>query len=196
MKRILLMVCVGVFAVNSYTQNKVLPADIQIKTSLLAAPEMFKDGAKVLGYDESGKLITLREGSNGLICLADDPFKEGIHVACYSDKLEAYMSRGRELIGEGKTEKEKREIRKVEIDAGKLAMPSEPAAVYVLTGDDENYDTSTGELSKSHLRFVFYKPYMTAGSTGLPTKPQGPGIPWLMDADTHRAHIMVTPPRN
>jgi len=105
------------------------------------------------------------------------------------------MARGRELIAEGKSEKEKREIRQKEFEEGKLKMPEEVTMVYVLTADEEDLDRKTGEFSTSYIRYVFYKPYMTTESTGLPDKPQAAGMPWLMDAGTHRSHIMITPPR-
>lgn len=93
-------------------QSKVPAIDSQIKTVLYACPEMYQNDATILGYSPSGELITLRKGKSGMVCLADDPTKEGISVACYSDKLEQYMARGRELIASGKTETEKQEIRK------------------------------------------------------------------------------------
>lgn len=178
-----------------FSQSKILSAEVQIATATLAAPDMYRDSATVLGYNAKGKLVTLREGTNELVCLANDPNKDGISVACYSVELEPFMARGRELIAEGKTEKEKREVRQKEIEAGTLKMPNEAAAVYVLTADDKDLNTKTGELENSHIRYVFYKPYMTGKNTGLPTKPQGMGMPWLMDPGTHRAHIMITPPR-
>lgn len=177
----------------AFAQNDIPSKESQILTALLAAPEMYQNGAKVLGYNQTGAFVTLREGNNGLVCLADDPKVKGISVACYSDQLEPYMARGRELIAEGKTEEEKREYRKKEIDEGKLKMPSEPAAVYVVTANEEDYNIKTGALKKSKIRYAFYKPYMTVESTGLPTKPSQPGMPWLMDPNTHRSHIMVVP---
>lgn len=174
-------------------QSKIPSADSQIKTALYACPEMYQADAKVLGYNQKGELITLREGNNGMICLASDPKRDGISVSCYSDKLEAYMERGRDLIAEGKTEAEKRDLRKKEIDAGTLVMPKEPAAAYMVTAKQEDHDVDSGELKQSKIRYVLYKPYMTAAETGLPTKPGAPGMPWLMDADTHRSHIMITP---
>lgn len=165
----------------------------QIKTALYACPEMYQDGAKILGYNQKGELMTLREGNNGMICLANDPKRDGVSVSCYSDKLEAYMARGRELVANGKDEVEKRDLRKKEIDAGTLMMPKEPAAAYMVTAKKEDYNMASGELKHSKMRYVLYKPYMTGAETGLPTKPSAPGMPWLMDANTHRSHIMITP---
>ncbi len=189
-------VLIAVFALGSmsaFAQSKILAKEVQIKSAVLAAPEMMRDGATVLGYNNEGKLVTLREGSNELVCLADDPNKEGISISCYSVELEPYMARGRELITEGKTEEEKRNARKIEIDAGTLKMPAEPAIVYVLGAEEADLNAKTGEIENSRIRYVLYKPYMSGKSTGLPTKPQAPGMPWLMDADTHRSHIMISP---
>lgn len=189
----LLFVSVLAFAFSASSQNKILPKEIQIKSAVLAAPEMYQDGATVLGYNADGKLISLREGTNGMVCLADDPNKEGISIACYGAELEPFMARGRQLTAEGKSNEEKQEVRKQEIDAGTLTMPAEPSMVYVLAAEDKDFNPQTGELENSRIRYVLYKPYMTGESTGLPTKPQTPGMPWLMDAGTHRAHIMITP---
>ena len=193
MKIIFVMTCLfGMFQLQA--QN-ILPADVQIKTAVLAAPEDQRANVTVLGYDSSGKLITLREGSGQLICLADDPNKKGISVACYSKKLEPFMARGRELLAEGKTEAQKQEIRKAEADAGTLKMPDAPSMLYVLTGKDKDYNKATGEVQNAHVRYVIYVPYATLESTGLAPKPSTPGMPWLMDPGSYKAHIMITPPR-
>ncbi len=193
MKNLFLLATILCFS-SAIGQTEMPSAESQIKTALYACPEMYQDGAKILGYSQKGELTTLREGTNEMICLASDPTRNGISVSCYSDKLEPYMNRGRALVAEGKTEVEKRDIRKTEIDAGTLEMPKEPAALYVVTAKKEDYDMGSGELKNSKIRYVFYKPYMTSLETGLPSKPQAPGMPWLMDANTHRSHIMITPP--
>ena len=189
----LLTLFVFAFAFSAFSQSKISPKKIQIEIAVLAAPKMYQEAATVLGYNEEGKLVTLRKGTNGMVCLADDPSSEGISVACYAAELEPFMARGRELAAEGKSNLEKREIRKNEIDAGTLKMPAEPSMVYVLTGKENGYNTKTGELQASKIRYVLYKPYMTGESTGLPTTPEAAGMPWLMDAGTHRSHIMITP---
>lgn len=182
------------FLNNSYAQE-ILAPEIQIKTALLAAPSDERESATVLGYNQSGKMVTLKKGSGNLVCLADDPKQKGISVACYSAKLEPFMARGRELVTEGKTEAQKQEIREHEAADGKLKMPDAPSMLYVFTGADENYDKATGELKDGRTRYVIYVPYATLESTGLAAKPSVPGMPWLMDPGTYKAHIMITPPK-
>lgn len=179
-----------------YSQNgkgTILPKEIQIKTAILPVPEGSSTDIMVYGYDANGDFIVLREGTSNLVCLADDPHKEGISVSCYSKKLEPFMKRGRELRAEGKDVMEIREIRGKEISKGTLDMPREPSMMYVYYGTDEDYDPTTGELANGQFRYVIYIPYATTESTGLPDKPHAKGMPWLMDPGTHRAHIMVGP---
>lgn len=194
MKHMLILSCL-LFA-GSLSAQEILPIEIQIKTALLAAPDDQRTDATVLGYNSAGKLITLKQGAGNLVCLADDPRKKGIEVDCYAARLEPFMARGRELLAEGKTEEQKQTIRKQEIESGKIKMPEGQSMLYVLKGTDENYNKATGELKDGHLRYVIYVPYATIASTGLPAKPSLPGMPWLMDPGTYKAHIMITPPKN
>jgi hypothetical protein len=71
-------------------------------------------------------------------------------------------------------------------------MPHEPRMLYVLTGTA--FDPATGAIADAYERWVLYVPFATAESTGLPTAARV-GAPWLMDAGTAGAHIMITPPR-
>lgn len=185
---------ISFLALGTFTVYAQIPSkDVQIKTAVLPAPEKEKDAAMVYGYNEAGELIVLREGTNNLVCLGDNPAKEGISVSCYTKKLEPFMARGRELSAQGKDFKEKREIRGKEIAEGTLFIPREPSMMYVYYGKQENYNPETGELQEGKFRYVIYTPFATTESTGLPDKPHAPGMPWLMDPGTHRAHIMVGP---
>ncbi|MGB5555816.1 MAG: hypothetical protein WBM83_14255 [Flavobacteriaceae bacterium] len=195
MKNILLFVA-SFSLLSCVAQEKkaeILPAEIQIRTATLPAPDEDKEGAMVYGYNPQGQMVVLREGSNNLVCIGDDPNKEGISVACYSKALEPFMKRGRELTAEGKDTKEKREIQGAEVSAGMWQMPIVPSMTYIYYGSDGAYDKSTGELGDGQYRYVIYTPFATAESTGLPTKPHEKGMPWLMDPGTFRAHIMVGP---
>ena len=182
---------IGCFA--QIEEGTILPDEIQIVTATLPAPEADKAGAMVYGYNAEGELVLLRDGTNNLVCVADNPAREGISVACYSKKLEPFMARGRELSKEGLNFEEKMKIRGDEVANGTLKMPDVPSMMYVYFGKDENYDPSTGALKDGKFRYVIYTPFATTESTGLPDKPHAPGMPWLMDPGTHRAHIMVGP---
>jgi len=165
---------------------------VQIAGAVRAAPEDLREGAAVLGYDAQGKLVKLREGKNELICLASDPEKTAFNVACYHRDLEPYMARGRELVAQKVTGKERNDIRWKEVSDGKLTMPKEPRTLYVLTGS--GFDSATGKVSDAYLRWVIYVPFATPESTGLSTKASD-SAPWLMFPGTAGAHIMINPPK-
>ncbi|AWW28745.1 hypothetical protein DN752_00555 [Echinicola strongylocentroti] len=186
------------FASFSYSpgQSSIPPKDIQIKVAVLAAPEENRKGAKVYGYNAQGEFTVLREGENEMICIGDDPKQNGLSVACYQEDLEPFMQRGRELKKEGKSFREIFDIREEEVQAGSLTMPDNGATLFVLTADEKEVDWSKGKVLDGNFRYVVYIPYATVESTGLPLKPEAPGMPWIMDPGTHRAHIMITPPKD
>ena len=166
--------------------------EVQVAAADLAAPDAMRASATVLGWTNDGQVVTLRKGTGPLICLADDPRDEYWSVACYHRSLEPFMARGRELVRQGVTGKEREQARWNEIRDGKLNMPY-GAILYVLGG--KGYDPATGTVSEPHLRWVIYTPGATSASTGLPTKARGPGEPWLMFEGTPGAHIMISPGR-
>jgi hypothetical protein len=166
----------------------------QITAAVQALPQNMQEEATVKGYDPNGDLVTIREGSNGLICLADDPSDDRYHVACYQESLEPFMARGRELEREGKSRGEKQQIRKEEIESGTLSMPDGPAALYSLSGPADGFDYKRNKLRYAKALRVVYIPYATVESTGLPPSPIGAGAPWLMNPGTPWAHIMISAP--
>lgn len=166
-------------------------AEDQIAATILAAPEELRAGAAVLGYGADGKLTELRKGTNEMICLASDPKGTRFSASCYHKDLEPYMARGRELAAQGIAGNERNEkYRWKKIKEGKLKMPKEPRMLYVMSG--KGYDAASGKVTDGVVRWVIYIPYATAESTGLSTKSKR-GEPWLMDAGTPGAHIMMTP---
>ncbi len=182
-----------VFVATAAAAQDVPPPAAQIAGAVLAAPEDRRAGAKVLGWDAAGKVVTLREGTNDQVCVADNPKVDGFNVACYHKELDPFMARGRELTAQGVTEDKDRDgTRWKEIDGGKLAMPKEARTLAVTTG--KSFDAATGQVTDAYTRWVLYVPYATGASTGLTTKP-APGVPWLMDPGTPGAHIMISPER-
>jgi len=167
----------------------------EISQAILAAPAADRDAATILGWDQDGVFKTLREGTNELVCISDNPEKDGFEVACYHRDLDPYMARGRELRASGKNGREIRAIRTQEVEAGTLSWPSTPEMLYIFTGDEGTFDVEAGTVVNPYLRYVVYVPYATAESTGLPTQPMAPGAPWIMEPGSHRAHIMIVPPK-
>lgn len=164
-----------------------------IATALMAAPEDKRTESTVIGYNMAGEFVTLKEGTNEFICLADNPTQEGFNAAAYHKELEPFMARGRALKAEGKSPKEIFDIREEEIKSGKLKMGSSGTTLHLYYGPTAKYDQETAMVEDAIYRYVVYMPFATGASTGLPEKPKLRNHPWLMDAGTHKAHIMISP---
>lgn len=163
-----------------------------IATSLMAAPKESRSGCKVIGYNMAGEFVTLKEGTNEFIVLADDPKKNGFNAACYHKDLEPFMARGRALRAEGKSADEIFDIREAEMKAGELEIAT-GLTLHIYYGDKAMYDPKTFKVEDAQLRYVVYMPWATAASTGLPETPLASNHPWIMNPGTHRAHIMISP---
>jgi hypothetical protein len=187
------MIVVSTFLLASAALAADAPSpEVQIAAALLPAPAELRDGAAVLGYNAQGEVVTLREGKNELICLANNPANTRFSVACYHKDLEPYMARGRELAAQKITGDKSHEVRWKEIADGKLSMPREPRTLYVMVGT--GFDAASGKITNSYLRWVIYVPYATPETTGLSTKASD-NAPWLMYPGKAGAHIMINPPR-
>tara|TARA_R110002111_G_C5925864_1_gene366346 strand:+ start:221 stop:904 length:684 start_codon:yes stop_codon:yes gene_type:complete len=163
-----------------------------IATALMAVPEAGRANCKIIGYNMAGEFVTLKEGDNEFIVLADDPKKDGFSAACYHKDLEPFMARGRALKAEGKKHNDIFDIREAEMTAGDLTIPS-GATLHIYYGAKTLYDAETSKVDGAQLRYVVYMPWATAESTGLPANPVAPNHPWIMNPGTHRAHIMISP---
>ena len=164
----------------------------QVTAAVLPLPPTMRAAARVLGYDASKKLVELRVGTNGMTCLADEPGDERFHVACYATSMEPFMGRGRELRAQGVKGDAVDSTRFKEVRDGKLKLPTQPAALYSLTGKVSGWNAATGQLTGAGRLYVVYVPGATEASTGLSAVPQKDG-PWLMYPGTPKAHIMFVP---
>jgi hypothetical protein len=167
-----------------------LRANQQIAAAVVAAPPEFRSDATVLGYGADGQLRPLRTGAGGMVCLGPNPAQKEFHVACYHRSLEPFMARGRALRAGGLVGQQVDSARFAEIRAGTLQMPTQPAALYSLSGG--TLDSATGVVTGAQPLFVIYVVGATPESTGLPTTPAKDG-PWIMSPGTPRAHIMFVP---
>ena len=167
------------------------PREWVIAATALAAPAPLREGAEVRGWTEDGRLEVLRPGTNGIICLADQPGDERFAAACYHESLEPFMERGRQLRREGVEGMARNEARWAEIEAGTLPMPV-AGMVYNLGFPNDDFDPATIDPATGGRLQALYMPGATPESTGVPAAP-GDG-PWLMFPGTPSAHIMISLP--
>jgi len=174
----------GAAAQQSTPPNRV----VQIEQAVLAAPPSMQQGATVLGYGGEARaedpLTLLREGTNELICLADDPGAREFHVACYHRSLDDFMALGRRLKAAGMGRKEIMDARYAALEAGEFAMPGR-ASLFSVSAEGGPED-----LEGARRLAVVYVPGATAEELGLPSRPDGDS-PWLMLPGTPWAHIMI-----
>ena len=168
------------------------PPAFQIAAAVSPLPEKLRDGARVLGYDASGKLVALRRGTNDMVCVADDPAGPRFHVACYHRSLEGFMARGRELHAQKKSREAIDSIRLRDVRLGRYTMPSKPAGLYQYFAARDSVDMTTGVVNGAQYLYVVYTPYATYNNTGISETPVDGG-PWVMFPGKPWAHLMIAP---
>jgi hypothetical protein len=164
-------------ATMSFAAQKTV--DQQADEAVLALPEHLRDGAAVVRY-VAGKRVVLRQGTNGMICQPDDPDTPGIAIWCYPKAHDAYARRWYELEAKGNKPSEVDGMIADEIKAGKLEWPD--VAV--------NYNLRGGSLDNAVPLTVVFVPFATGESIGI-SEERDFHRPWLMNAGTAFAHIMI-----
>jgi hypothetical protein len=194
MTRTFTFLSTAVFATRTLTAQQpapttpvIAPAAEQIAAAVTALPEDMRAGATVLGYVTAGKLVTLREGKNDMICLAQEPGAKSFHSACYHKSMDPFMARGRMLRAQGVTGAQVDTVRFAEVKSGRITMPEQPAMLYQIFGG--TFDPATAKVTGGNSLYVTYIPFATSESTGISTKPTDKG-PWIMFPGTPKAHIM------
>ena len=163
-------------------------AAYQIAAAVTPLPEEMRSGATVVGYTALGKpVVTLRQGTNDMICLLPDPSSSQFHAACYHKSMEPFMARGRALRAAGITGGQVDSVRFAEVRAGKLKLPTQPAMLYQIFGG--SFDSVTTKASGGNSLFVTYIPFGTPETTGISARPSTTS-PWIMFPGTPKAHIM------
>ena len=165
------------------------PAKWQVSSAVLPLPDSMRAGAAVLGY-QNGKLVSLRRGTNDMICLADNPAQKGFEASCYHRSLEPFMARGRALRAAGITERHAIDsARLADVRSGRLRMPRGPAMLASLFADNDDFDPRS-RPEKSSMLHVIYLPYATESSSGISSAP-AKDRPWLMYGGKPWANVML-----
>jgi hypothetical protein len=153
--------------------KKMSSAEI-VRSATSAAPRDIGEHASVVAPDANGKLATIRPGTNGWTCLADEPDTPGLDPMCLDKQsmlwLQSLMSH-----------------------APKPANTA-PGIIYMLQGGSDisatdPYATKTDHFIESPPHYMIMWPY-DAKSTGFSTSPKKTGT-WIMWAGTPYAHLMI-----
>jgi hypothetical protein len=161
----------------------------EIADAVSPLPAGMQAGAEVRAH-RGGTLAEIRAGTNGMICLADDPDREGFHAACYHQSLEPFMARGRALRAGGMSAEATDSARLAEYESGKLPLPTPGATLYSISSDDDAFDPSGGVPAGTRGLYVVYLPYATEASIGVSATPAR-DRPWLMFPGKPTAHVMI-----
>jgi hypothetical protein len=168
-----------------------------IAAAVLPLPEQLRAGATVVRLDDSLQPQILRQGTNGMVCIADrtGPKDDRFDVRCYRDSFIPVVYRAFQLgyavagakVGD-------------EIKAGKLQLSNQPTAGYRCFGPASGYDASSNSLSPAvDCWESVHFPYQTAEGLGLPDESVVPrsqthGMPFVMGSGTYWAHVMIMHP--
>ena len=174
-------------------QPQAPPARQQIASALLPLPEVMRTQATVLGYAPDLSLVTLRQGSNGMVCTASRPGNAEFDVRCYHESFMPVVRRLRELNSEGVKDDEVFRIIDAEVKAKKLRIPDHPTAGYRMLGPISAYQLGTNTVGKEIRSWQsVHFPYKTAAEIGLPEEGQVPRtIPYVMTSGTFWSHVMI-----
>ncbi len=188
----------GTVCVSTGQAQVAVPAPTdQIAAAVLPLPEALRAGATVRGYDAKLSRVTLREGTNNMVCNGDRPGDAEFDVRCYERQFQAVIDRRRELSGAGALSDADARF-EAEIKNGGLKLPGHPTAGYRMLGPIAAYDARRQTWTAAIERWQsVHFPYETAADIGLPTEREGT-TPYVMSSGTWWSHVMIehTPPRD
>ena len=176
---VLVVLSLGGLAVASgYAQ----PAEI-IERALAAAPNRAREGAAVIQWNPDHTYVTLKEGTNRLVCYdrSGEPGRQPFAVQCTSVGNLDRVAQNRRF----EAESENGQAMQVMLDAaeadGTRVKPEYGSVWISMNGPDQ---------ASARIHTTIAVPGATTASTGLPDN-RGEGGAWIMAAGTTTAHIMT-----
>lgn len=165
----------------------------QIAAAVLPLPPIMREHAAVIGYSPDLSLVTLRQGSNGMVCTATRPGDGDFDVRCYHQSFIPIVRRMRDLYAQGKMQDEVYKTIDGEIKTKKLVLPDHPTAGYRMLGPISAYHAETNTVGKEIESWQsVHFPYKTAAEIGFPEEGQvDRGMPYVMTSGTFWSHVMI-----
>ncbi|UHQ18752.1 hypothetical protein LVB87_11210 [Lysobacter sp. KIS68-7] len=166
--------------------------DAQVAGAVLPLPVQLRAGATVVRLNDTKQPEVLRAGTNGMVCIADNPNDDEFDVRCYRDTFIPVVYRGFQIGGGEKVG--------AEIQAGKLRLSKEPTAGYRCLGPAAGYDAARNTTdARIECWQSLHFPYRTAAEVGFPDEADVPeseqqSTPYVMASGTYWSHVMIRHP--
>lgn len=171
------------------------PSSSTIAAAVLPLPEQLRPGATVVRLNTSLQPEVLRQGKNGMVCIADGPTDDAFDVRCYREPFISVVYRAFQLGYGVSGEKVGAEIK-----SGKLQLSNEPTAGYRCLGPIAGYDASRQSInSQIECWQSIHFPFRTAAEIGIPDERDVPEsqqreLPYVMASGTYWSHVMIRHP--
>lgn len=186
---------IGVVAILIGTFQASPVRDHATEAAVLPLPTQLRAGATVVRLDSSWKPEVLRNGVNGMVCIADAPNDDRFDVRCYRDTFIPVVYRAFQLGYRVSGEKVG-----AEIQAGKLQLSREPTAGYRCLGPAAGYDAARNAVdARVECWQSIHFPFRTAAEVGFPDEADVPetqqrSTPYVMSSGTYWSHVMIRHP--
>ena len=150
--------------------------------ALAAAPRQLRDGATVIKWNADNTYVTLKKGTNRLVCFdrSGEPGRTAFAVQCTSIGNLDRMAQNRKFEAMTDTKARQDALNAAEAN-GSRVKPEYGSVWYDMNGPDQ-------EHARIHVTIAV--PGATTQSIGLPDNPKQGGV-WIMNAGTSTAHLMT-----
>tara|TARA_B100001123_G_scaffold442143_1_gene585038 strand:- start:5823 stop:6377 length:555 start_codon:yes stop_codon:yes gene_type:complete len=154
-----------------------------INKILMAAPERLRADAAVIGWQDDGTRMTIRSGSNGVVCWdqSDEPRKRTYSSRCTSEANLPRVEQNRSWLTSGQSQDEIQKIMNDAEENGSREI-SEFGTVY--------YSVNTDDPDNANIHITISVPHATSESLGVPSERTNSNV-WIMGAGTSGAHLMI-----
>lgn len=150
---------------------------------LLAAPQRIRADAAVVGWNADGSRVTLREGTNGVVCWdqSDEPRKRAFASRCSSEGNLPRVEQNRAWIMSGESQADVQAMMDEAEQSGSRKV-SEYGSVY--------YSINTDDPENASIHTTISMPFATSDTMEVPSDRTNAGV-WIMGAGTSGAHLMI-----
>jgi hypothetical protein len=186
---------IGLVAILMGVFQAPLARDQLTEAAVLPLPTQLRAGATVVRLDSSFKPEVIRNGVNGMVCIADTPNDDRFDVRCYRDTFIPVVYRAFQLGYRVSGEKVG-----AEIQSGKLQLSREPTAGYRCLGPAAGYNATRNAVdARVECWQSIHFPFRTAAEVGFPDEAEVPesqqrSTPYVMSSGTYWSHVMLRHP--